>query len=459
MQLSLLTFVSVTALSTACLAQPVPTLSPPYPELAVSYHPSWVKQGGLTNLRFTLTNAHPTFALSNVLVIDTLPGGMTVAQPNAATGTCGGSIVAVPGSSSVVLSNGTVPAAARCSFSVNVLAPTSPGIYTNTVVVSNGVGTQTVEASLKVNPPLELTKSFDSLNIGVGGRTGAYYQLANANSDLPLSGVRFTDVLPPGLRFTDVLSTPGCGGHWRVDATLTTLTFEGSLPGGWGCGIATFVVGIEPGLQNSVTSSVFTNETAPLPPASARIHVGAPFQVSYFPNLRRGDGVINATNPGSLGADRPAGSSASTTGAICLNVYAFAPDEQMVACCSCPVTPNGLVTLSAQRDIVSNAFTSTAPASIVVKLLASIPDNGSCQGSAAVAHEANLASSLNAWGTKIHELGAEAKVTETAFLPATLSAGELNRMTRLCSVISASDRGYGICGSCRLGAMGGGSLR
>ena len=39
---------------------------------------------------------------------------------------------------------------------------------------------------------------------------------------------------------------------------------------------------------------------------------------------------------------------------ICVNVYTFSPDEQMISCCSCLVTPDSLVSLSARNDLISN---------------------------------------------------------------------------------------------------------
>ena len=66
---------------------------------------------------------------------------------------------------------------------------------------------------------------------------------------------------------------------------------------------------------------------------------GAPsdaFQVRYAANLNVGDSVINISNAGTQNAG-----GALTN--ICANVYAFSPDEQLIACCSCTVTPNALV--------------------------------------------------------------------------------------------------------------------
>ncbi len=190
-----------------------------------------------------------------------------------------------------------------------------------------------------------------------------------------------------------------------------------------------------------------------------------PYQIRYSSNLNLGDSVINITNSGARGAGLAAGTSASTTGAICVNVYAFSPDEQMISCCSCPVTPNGLVSLSARQDLISNTLTPAQPTSIIVKLLASAPVGGSCTGSAASPGE--LTTGLHAWGTTVHA-GATAAtalaVTESPFLPAKLSGvgtpgtGELYRLTQLCTFINANGSGFGICRSCRLGGLGSGRL-
>ena len=181
----------------------------------------------------------------------------------------------------------------------------------------------------------------------------------------------------------------------------------------------------------------------------------SPFQVRYAANLNIGESYINVTNTGARGAGLAAGTSASTTGAICVNVYAFSPDEQMVSCCSCPVTPNGLVNLGAVRDLISNTLTPAVPTSIVIKLLATVPVGGSC-GNAAAAPGA-LTSGMAAWGTTIHPGpagGPPYVMSETAFTPGSLSDGELTRLTQLCTFINANGSGFGICRSCRLGGLG-----
>jgi hypothetical protein len=123
------------------------------------------------------------------------------------------------------------------------------------------------------------------------------------------------------------------------------------------------------------------------------------FQVRYASNLPVGDSVINATNTG-----------ASSTipfptqnGNICMNVYTFSPDEQLISCCACPITPDGLVSLSARNDLISNTLTPGVPTSIVIKLVGSAQATA-CNAST-VGQGANvLVPGLAAWATTIHAL-------------------------------------------------------
>jgi hypothetical protein len=192
---------------------------------------------------------------------------------------------------------------------------------------------------------------------------------------------------------------------------------------------------------------------------------GAPsdaFQVRYAANLNVGGSVITAANSGTQNVD---GSVINITNAgtqnteggvlsnICANVYAFSPDEQLISCCSCTVTPNALVSLSAVSDLISNTLTPARPNSIVVKLIATA--GTTCDPSNVPV--ANLASGMVAWGTTIHAVpttrGAYT-VTETAFAQPGLSAAELARLTSFCGFIQANGSGFGICRSCRLGGQG-----
>ncbi len=184
-----------------------------------------------------------------------------------------------------------------------------------------------------------------------------------------------------------------------------------------------------------------------------------PFQIRYAANLTSGDSVINITNSGANGASLNGPGFGGPAGNICVNVYAFSPDEQLISCCSCLITPNGLASLSVNSDLVSNTLTGVRPNSVVVKLVgtgAGAAFTGtSCTNSAAIAGSATfpLAPGMIAWGTTVHAAPVGLAVTETAFSNATLSAAELASITNRCVNIVGNGSTFGICRSCRVGGL------
>jgi hypothetical protein len=188
------------------------------------------------------------------------------------------------------------------------------------------------------------------------------------------------------------------------------------------------------------------------------------FQVRYASNLLIGESVVNFTNTGAS-SDDPfgPGPTFAQNGDICANIYAYSPDEQLVSCCSCNVTPNGLNSLGAKADLASNTLTPIIPTALVIKVLATKGGTACTASTAATVTREDLRDGLAAWGTTIHQLpvtpGTPATtygVTETAFTVSYLSRAELTRMTALCGFIRANGSGYGICKSCKVGGLGAG---
>jgi len=195
----------------------------------------------------------------------------------------------------------------------------------------------------------------------------------------------------------------------------------------------------------------------------------SPFQIRYASNLAIGDSVVNFTNDGAsysqacvTGCATPTGGTTfAQNGDVCANVYAYSPDEQLVSCCSCNVTPNALNSLSAKGDLASNTLTPIIPSALVIKVLASYGGTKCTASSAATIQPKDLIPGLLAWGTTIHALPVTAGtpattygVTETAFANGQLSEAEFQRMTQLCAFIRANGSGYGICKSCKVGGLG-----
>jgi len=88
------------------------------------------------------------------------------------------------------------------------------------------------------------------------------------------------------------------------------------------------------------------------------------------------------------------------------------------------ITPNGLRSLSARNDLSYQfGLTPAVPTSLVVKLVATIPMNGTCNNAAAALTLDGLAPGLAAWGTTVHNISGRPAITERPFAGATLGLG------------------------------------
>ena len=234
------------------------------PTFAEAFNPTSIAINGTSTVTFTIGNpsANPV-ALSGVAFTDTLPTNLKVATPNGASNTCGGTLVATAGSSSIALSGGTVAAGATCTVTVNVTSATA-GSYTNTagaLTETNGPSGPTATATLTVLAPPTTVIAFGAATISYGGTTTLTYTITNPNSGAGLAGISFTNTLPAGL----VVSTPNglsgaCGGAVTATAGSGTITLSGgTLTAGSNCQIVVNVTGTTAGVKNnSVTVSATT---------------------------------------------------------------------------------------------------------------------------------------------------------------------------------------------------------
>lgn len=437
------------------------------PSIAKVFNPATITAGATSLLTFTVTNPNPTIPLTGVTFTDTFPASLvlTATGPQSASCTVAGStlggVAATAGGSSVALGATTLGPGGSCTFSV-LFQGTAAGALTNRVTVSDivaGTG-NTAAAGVQVNAPLPplLTKAFGAAAIGLNGITPLTFTFTNPNATVGLTGVGVVDVLPPGLSVampTGAVST--CNGPITALGSLITIFNSVSLAAGASCTVTVNVTGTVIGPVTNTTQAVLSANAGNGLAASAILFMGDPFQIRYTANLPLGDSVINFTNTGQS-------STAVENGNLCVNVFAFSPDEQLVSCCSCLVTPDGLNSISANNDLASNTFTPGRPTSLVVKLIATSASAvaPSCTASTAGTPENPLANGLSAWGTTVHPISTTAGsppgtlgITETRFVSAQLSTAELTRMTTLCSFIQISGSGFGICRSCRLGGQGG----
>jgi hypothetical protein len=175
------------------------------------------------------------------------------------------------------------------------------------------------------------------------------------------------------------------------------------------------------------------------------------FQISYASNLSLVDSFVNLSNAGTQNGNDPSGN-------ICVNVYAFDPTEWMLSCCSCLVTPDGLNSLSVQKDVISNSLSWGPTTSVVIRLLATVPTDAAhtqCNPTLPNINNPNfLATGLAAWRTMlVPTVVGQYAAVETPFQPRPLSVSELQKLVLNCGVINTNGSGHGVCRSCRTGGL------
>jgi hypothetical protein len=178
-----------------------------------------------------------------------------------------------------------------------------------------------------------------------------------------------------------------------------------------------------------------------------------PYSLTYYSNptnslteLSR-DSTFHIVNDGfQVTSLSPNG--APLNGTLCANIYVFNNDEQALACCGCPVTPDSEITLSLTKDLLANVINPfNATQQGVIKVISAPPNvaapvlcDPSAEGGAITPTP-----ELQAWADHVQLNLANLPETESMFAYATLSSFELEYAEKQCSAIHVSGSSYGVC--------------
>jgi hypothetical protein len=188
-----------------------------------------------------------------------------------------------------------------------------------------------------------------------------------------------------------------------------------------------------------------------------------------------GDALLRIVNDGSgpgIAPDSIAQPAATVSGNVCANIYVFNDVQELQECCSCPLTPNSLLTFSVINDLTSNPLNQQESLSAgVIKIIGSRigtgPDAcGNTPGAVTAATFSSVSGGLHAWINHTETMASNQAgfnppygfVTSTSVVsldPAVLSAAELTQeLQGGCAAINAADhtgtQAIGIC-KCGLG--------
>jgi hypothetical protein len=148
--------------------------------------------------------------------------------------------------------------------------------------------------------------------------------------------------------------------------------------------------------------------------------------VTYYSNNVSGapDATVRAINDGSAGA---------YGGNLFADFYVFDDSEELITCCSCDVTPDGLLSESVRGELTKYAIRNFVPTRGVIKVISSStafnpvkgtpPPNGTAETPTA---------GLRLWATHIQRNNGGYVQTETAFADSNWTSGEQALLELIC---------------------------
>jgi hypothetical protein len=161
------------------------------------------------------------------------------------------------------------------------------------------------------------------------------------------------------------------------------------------------------------------------------------FALSYFSNAHtRGapEAVLRLVNDGTL-------SDASPAGDICASVYVFDSIEELSECCSCRITPNGILALSVNTNLTHDPLTGKTLTRGIVKVVSSKVSGAFCDPNV-VAPQIGI----RGWITHVQQANRSSfSITEEKLTDSTYGSAESADLAEDCMVLTELANSTGVC--------------
>jgi hypothetical protein len=166
------------------------------------------------------------------------------------------------------------------------------------------------------------------------------------------------------------------------------------------------------------------------------------YQVTYYSNANTTgapDGTLRVTN---TGATVVSGVSVNLYTAI----YVFDDSEELQECCSCVVTPDGLLSESVNKELTNNTVTGIKPTRGIIKVIGTTSPDPS--------NITSIAHGLAGWMTQIQgsqvtlatsKWSGPFTISQSPLTQSTLSAAELSVLNSTCGYAIILGSGRGTC--------------
>ncbi len=263
------------------------------PTFSIAFSPSTIGPGAISTITYTIDNSAESTPVSGLTFSNTLPTGVTIANPSSASTSCiNGSFSATAGGDAITFSDYRLGKQSACTFSIDVTSST-PGTHVNTTgALSTSEGSAgTANANLTVDSGRPgFSKSFSPSSITPGGVSTLTFTIDNSLNGSTANLLRFTDTLPTGLVVSNSPnSSTNCSGGIGtpvITATpgtdLISLT-TGSAIAGTSCTVSVDVTAAATGNYLNISGDLSQNGSNPSGTARALLTVTNPFLFKSFP--------------------------------------------------------------------------------------------------------------------------------------------------------------------------------
>ena len=235
---------------------------PPAVELTLS--PDEIGVGSSSELTITIDNSANPGDINDLAFTLSLPEGVIFATPANPLSECDGKITVEGGGSFLQFTEGVVSDSGTCTIKV-IVTRTQRGDHTLTVAdfVSNAGESDPASATLSTpeTPILGFSKRFVPDLVPLGGRSTLIYTIENQGEEDAFH-LSFNDLFPEGIAIATPPSISTTCEGISITAINGTQAIEVNpddplpLPAGETCTLTLDVVGILPGVHNSISSNL-----------------------------------------------------------------------------------------------------------------------------------------------------------------------------------------------------------
>lgn len=203
------------------------------PVFSAVFQPSTIGPGSTSLLIFTVDNSQSGAGLTDLAFSDTLPAGVQLATPAHPISSCGGTISAPNGGSTLSFSDGIVSVSSLCTISVLVQG-SAVGTHTSAsgdlTSSSGNSGPASADLTVAADRP-GFSKIFSPSAASFGSRVTLSFLIDNTLNTSTASNLSFVDTLPSGLVVAapSLASTTCTGGTVTADAGSSEISLSGGI--------------------------------------------------------------------------------------------------------------------------------------------------------------------------------------------------------------------------------------